>query len=299
MLLSVEMASCGSNSGTGPGHPADGAPDQTADVASNDVVVTNEAGKDVLATDSAADGGAEGSLGDGEAGACAVTVPPQSSFVAIAAAAACQRLQQCCLLSGPQFDSALCISTFSTPSFGGWQGSAYAEPYLDGGNIGYDEASACQCLEQTANLNCGLVSATTLQALETACIGALLGKSVVDGGCSSSFECAPLGTYCADSHSCQPLIGDGGACTRQDQCSYGGIGTLAGPSNALLYCNASHACGPRLFDDAGCTNNDQCNSDTCLNVGTSDVCESSGIFSDPGTPGGTCDYFTIKDASAD
>ncbi len=154
-------------------------------------------------------------------------------------------------------------------------------------------------------MNCGFITSASLTQLRDTCVTVLPGTSPLDAGCSSSFECQPLVGYCTNSDGgvCAPLAGADGGCTTQDMCSYGALGGAGPMGNPSLYCDTTttHTCVPREQDDAGCTQNYQCGFNACLYppVGNTGSCQSSGVFSDPGVAGGTCDYFTIKDAGSE
>ncbi len=310
-MLAAAVAGCSGDDNVAPS--TDASSDGTTFDATGDAL-PGEGGKDSStgpeASQDSGSGGevgpGEASTGDGEA-SCPITLPAQGGFVAAAATAACQRLQACCLVPAAQFNMATCITTFSDPSFGGWQGSAYGAPFLDGGRIGYDTTAACQCLQQTAALGCGLIPAATLTALENVCVSALQGQAAVNAPCSASLECRP-GAYCGPGDGgmvCLPLVGQDGGCAGpgqagQDQCSYGGLGTSGPAGNPTLYCNASNTCVPRQADNSNCMQGYECTGNNCLFPATgSPTCQSSGTFSDPGVAGGTCDYFTITDAGTD
>jgi hypothetical protein len=297
ICLATALTSCGGNGNSG-ASGEDGAADQTTDAvatdASGDAQQAADASADtmsdaIVVSDSPSGGG----QGDGEAG-CSIALPGQGDFVNAVATLACQRTQTCCLLSASQFNMAECVATNAKTSTGGWGGAAFAEPYLDAGRIGYDPIAACQCLEITANVSCGLVMAQTLSALRGECTKALPGLSPIDSGCGSSFECATSSAYCtgSDAGTCMPLVPEGGPCTTDDMCSYGALGS---PSQ---YCDTttSHDCVPRVPDDGGCQRSAMCASDLCLFANGVVSCQSSGVFSDPGVSGGLCDFFTIKDA---
>jgi hypothetical protein len=295
------LASCGGDDVTATA-PTEGGADGTTD--SN---LSEASGDSTTDTGPSPDGGPEGAVdgpgpsdsGPGTEGgmdsACPMAVPSQANFVPALAQVVCQRLQTCCLLTASQFDMATCLSTFSDPSFGGWLGTGYAEPYFEAGRIAYDMAEACQCLVANANLNCGALTAQETTAIQNTCFAAIPGTVTQDGGaCSSSYECAPSTSYCRTTDAgsgCLPLVADGGGCTTDDQCSYLTNGA------PLLYCDTSRSvCAARLPDNSMCSRNAECASNTCTFIGGSTSCQSAGTFSDPGTPGGVCDAFTLRDA---
>jgi hypothetical protein len=313
LSLAAEVAGCGGDDTSAP--PLDASSDGTTFDVGGDVLPVETGGGDStpgpeastdaplsdVQADVAEDSPTEG--GNPEGG-CTITVPAQGDFVLTAATLACQRLQQCCLVPAAKFNTPLCISTFSDPTIGGWQGSAYAAPYLDAGRIGYDMNAACQCLQQTAALNCGLVPAGTLMALENVCVSVLPGQSAVNSGCSASLECQ-YPAYCAQDAggaACAPLVGADAGCIIQEQCSYAGLGGAGPAGNPSLFCDnpGTNKCIPRLADNSACMQNYQCAGNSCFFPATGpSTCVSAGTFSDPGVPGGNCDYFTITDAGAD
>jgi hypothetical protein len=299
LCIASALASCSSNGGAG-ASSEDGAADQTTDVVASDAVGDAEPGVDasvdsssdvIAVSDSPPDG--EAGQGDAEAG-CPIALPTEGDFVNAVVTLACQRTQACCLVSASQFDLAECVTAYSNSATGGWLSVALVEPYVDSGLIGFDPASACQCLMDTANVGCGFLSAQFLTASRSACTQALPGLSPIDGGCASSFECVPPSAYCTgtDGGTCMPLVPEGGPCTVDDMCSYGALG------NPSRYCDTttSQTCVPRFSDDAGCQRSAQCASNICLGGSGGVSCQSSGVFSDPGVAGGLCDFFTIKDA---
>ena len=89
------------------------------------------------------------------------------------------------------------------------------------------------------------------------------------------------------------LVGDGGACTKTDDCAY------RGTSVPSLFCDSiapdAGSCVPRLELDGGCGNFDDFDYGACtsgLCDPTTGNCSATDPFIDPGT----CDIFTLKDA---
>ena len=221
--------------------------------------------------------------------ACGVAVPSADGFLGAVAQAACGTLARCCDL-GASFNMPLCLSLFDTPP--SILGVGNATPFIDGGRLSYQPAASCGCLEAISNLGCGFISSDGLSALRDACFGALEGTVPIanaDGGsaCASSFECEP-GSFCTVEYpgdladaalgTCQPLVGDGGACTTDNQCDYLTNGHPAS------YCGADNTCIPQK--DAGelCTKSSACQSNFC-----SGTCAGGIVFASAAT----CVTFTL------
>jgi hypothetical protein len=141
-----------------------------------------------------------------------------------------------------------------------------------------------------------LTSAATLM-LQSECFGALTGQLTVDAGpCRTSIECA-ANEYCAKigdaGGTCAPLVALTQPCSRSssEECSYLGTGTPAAFC-ALAADGGPGVCQPTVAIDGGCTLNNQCQSGLC----DFPTCGTQQVVSDPGVMGGTCDFFTIKDA---
>lgn len=240
----------------------------------------------------------------GEAGiTCSVPIPSEGSFISTLAATVCQSLKACCG-TGARFDTPTCLSVYGNPSFGAWMGVGFVDPYLDGGRIAYDPAAACQCLEGNATISCGLVQQTTWNSIQQSCLNAVHGTVTVGsasdagdaavGKCASSYECAS-GGFCtienpsdqdASLGTCHALIGDGGMCASDFQCSYLTNG------NPALSCNGqTQLCTPRKGAGAACQNNVDCTLNNC----TGGTCQSGILFSDQVGSGGICDALTLPD----
>jgi hypothetical protein len=229
-----------------------------------------------------------------------VTVPTVDNYFTDLATTVCARFQTCCGLTTPQFNSALCYSTFSVPAYGGWLGTGYVVPYENGPGITYNQSSACSCLEGASTITCDLIPSSTYDSLTSTCLAAF-GPTVQLGyPCASSYECVS-GAYCtvtdpsdptdAALGTCAVLKSIGDSCTANDQCSYISAGS---PS---AYCASGH-CATTLAAGATCTANADCASNICKNESGSVTCQSGEVFSDPLGSGGVCDYFTVPDSGA-
>ena len=223
------------------------------------------------------------------------------------------------------------IWPFANPSTGlrarvDYLGVGLPTRYLDGGRMGYDPAAACQCLQDLATVNCGLLTSQTLDALRTSSRGRRARDGAHPG--SSERRWRPgqrrgrrgrrrpdrrrgrrqrsrmrvllrvrgrralhrrySGTPAADAGlgTCKPLVGDGGVCQTTDQCSYLGNGT---PS---LYCTAN-TCVPRLAAGVACSATSECQSNLCVpGSGNALTCASGQNFSNAAT----CAFFAVQDA---
>jgi hypothetical protein len=182
---------------------------------------------------------------------------------------------------------------FGIASFGG----------LGGGKVAYDQMAAYTCLHEFLSINCGTVASASLVKVQNDCFAAMVGTLDVGAGpCTSSLECKP-GGYCraagdGGAGACAALQGVNQPCVdllSSTDCTYLGNGTPA------RFCapgvdGGAATCQPALGLDAGCSSNPWCVTDSCN--GTS--CVDLYVFSDPGTPQGTCAGFILPgDAGAD
>lgn len=235
---------------------------------------------------------------DADAQAEAAPPPPLAGFPTAVQTAFCQRLAECCL-SPQTFDLAKCIATEANPAAGGFLNLSTWTPALDGGNVTYNPAAASACIAEVRNIACGLIMQATYGKYTTDCYAALSGTLDAGAqGCRYAIECAP-GTYCDKSGGgdaggkCAPVHDAGAPCTdpMSTDCSYLGNGVPA------RFCDfsggAGGVCNPQLGLDAGCNYGSDCTSLICGDLGT---CDTQFVFSDPGVPQGSCDYFTIRDA---
>jgi hypothetical protein len=235
----------------------------------------------------------DGNMGDGGA---LPDAPPLYAYPRAMVQALCARMQFCCL-TGSAFDYNKCVATLDNPNAGGVVNTAYFEPVLDGGHVAYDTTAASKCLQEISSFNCGLVDGGFyLQALND-CYAAMAGTIPVGvTGCKLAIECEA--GYCdltggGDAGGkCTALKALGGTCSDplSMECSYLGNGV---PSS---YCEPDGAsgfgtCRAQLGADAACNYNEDCKSQLCYGT-----CTPNFILSDPGVTGGTCDFFTIKDA---
>lgn len=307
ILLAFQLSSCSSSSTSTPNEFPDASeesdstvtPDSQAEGQAPDVRVTVDASGDVSATD-ATDAGDASDAGP----FCSVSVPEAGGFLSAYAAAVCQSLATCCNV-GSSFNTASCLSVYDVPGSGSYLGVMYPLRFLDGGRVAYDPASACNCLEAIATINCGTVTAEALDSLEQTCFGAVHGtvpaENLTDAGdagdggapgCASSYECVP-GAYCSVEltsdpvdgglGTCRQLVPDGGTCTDNFQCSYLANG------NPSLYCSTdSGICAPRLEAGAPCAVNPTCSSNIC----DESICASGLVFASSEI----CAYLTVVDA---
>jgi hypothetical protein len=286
-------AGCGDDSS---GARAGGEFDATADTVP-DVVSNADAGNtgDVMS-----EGSPSGFVNVGDA---AIAVPAPSQFPHAVDVAYCTRLEQCCLVPHSQWNQSGtngCVPTLD--SNGGVVGLAGFDTALDSGLVAYDPTAAKTCLEYVNSLNCGTVPATAGELIRNLCFGALKGTLTAGAGpCVDSLECG-RGLYCrvasqGTSGTCEPLQAQGKPCqdtASSTDCTYLGNGTPA------LYCldpgdGGTSTCQAALPVDAGpCSQPAACQSWTC-NYPT---CVDSFVFSDPGTPNGTCAAFTVLDGGA-
>jgi len=207
------------------------------------------------------------------------------------AQAYCSRLQQCCLVSTASWNQTSCVSAIENN--GGVRGLGNYAASLDSGNVDYNPVAAAACLNDIAAVPCGNLTSVTVLNLQSDCYGALVGTlSTNSGPCKTSLECVS-GNYCSssarDGGSCVQVQGLNGPCTRtlDDECSYlgTGISTFCALDGGVGQCQATEPI------EAGCSTNAQCQSGLCGGAG----CTTQEVLTDPGVPGGTCDFFTVKD----
>jgi hypothetical protein len=223
--------------------------------------------------------------------------PPLGQFGLAMAQAYCQRSKDCCtahdggtLPDGGQlpFDLAVCVGFLQ--SFG-WENSATG---LDVGgaaaHVTYDPAKAAACIAAINNpgvgrFSCPVISSTEYSGITATCHSAVTGNLGPDASCAVDIECQP-GSFCLarDAGSvCAALLATGTPCSRDSQCSYGGVGA---------YCDPDGGCQPPLSVDAGCITNVQCVSGLC---GDNSVCDTSQTI----TGNFNCEYDPPPDSGAD
>jgi hypothetical protein len=316
-LIVAQVAGCGGDSSEAVGNADASLPDTGMEMPPADGGSAPDGGSPEASTEVDADAAnpVEAGVDAGDSAACPFAVPTADEFLNTVANTACASLKGCCN-TGANFDTAGCLSFFGNPTFGGFLGVSLVAPYLDGGRVVYDPVSACQCLQGVTAVNCGLIPQDTLGPLQASCIAAFHGTvSPVDDldagdagdasltasdaaafACASSHECVS-GSFCtvnaasdptdASLGTCKNLLSEGGACTREDQCSYLGNGT---PS---LHCSGT--CVPRLDAGAVCPSNATCQSNVCANSGTMQTCANGEVFSTPAA----CSFFLLPDAGPD
>jgi hypothetical protein len=242
------------------------------------------------------DAGPDGSV---EAEAGPVAPDGAVAFLNQFAQEICGTVSQCCAL-GAAFNMNACVQTYVLGPYSIYGVGASAQ-FLDGGRLGYNPQSATQCLQLASQVGCGVFTAADLNSLQQACTGALPGQVPADDGgggsaCAASPECA-AGGYCTveltgDPDSglglCEPLVADGGACTKNNQCSYLALGA---PS---LYCSGG-ACVPRIATGDACNSSNSCALNLCAcgsSTCTSPTCASGFVVASPAL----CTFLTLPDA---
>jgi hypothetical protein len=236
---------------------------------------------------------------------------PVGDFPKQATAAYCKHLGECCTVPAADWNENGCESLFHSiheyASIG-----VYMETKDAGPNVLLDPILAAKCLNELATFSCGTITAAEYTQIRVDCFTAMKGQVPVgqsaafDGGptCQQSNECQS--GYCSVDDggpgTCKPLETAGGNCgqpqnTRSEECTFLGLGTPA-----QNYCLApgdggqATCVGDNGFD-AGCNVDWECQTDLCGSVSGPPVhCTDKSLSSDPGIPGGICDYFTIKDA---
>jgi Dickkopf N-terminal cysteine-rich region len=201
-----------------------------------------------------------------DAGSDAKNIPPglidyPNQYVA----AFCAGIANCCGVDAGGFNMAQCESDWI--SFG-WDLTLPGNPGVYGtGNLTFNAAQAANCVATLQNWPCGTFGATDNQAIISACIGVLGGTIPIgSAGCTSSFECVN-GAYCnINTNVCTPLVGSGGACTSDEQCSY-----IAAPQPAL-YCNLYYP------TDAGTPTMGACR--PVLASGSANLCGNANVIDD-------------------
>jgi hypothetical protein len=312
-LISTVMAGCGSSNSS-----EDGGTDATTD-SSGDVMTaetssegSNDAGdaaETSLGADAplSVDGDAaevtDSASGFVDVGDVAIDAPSISQFPHAVDVAYCTRLQECCLVPPSQWNlngASGCVPLVDQG--GGLVGIGAFNPALDSGLVLYDASAAKTCLDFVLSFSCGDVPASAYNTIKTVCFGALQGTLAAGAGpCVNALECQG-GLYCqvaADGGpgACAPLKTQGEPCTDtrfSTDCTYLGNGTPA------LFCfnpadGGTPTCQPAVPVDGGCTTEAQCQSLVC----NYPVCSNVEIFSDPGQPNGTCEFFTLPDAGGD
>jgi hypothetical protein len=281
------LSSC--SSATTVAAPEEGGKDGTADVNNPEV------GQD------AADSGGNDAADAGDtAPDVAVEAASIGAYPLSVTVAYCLRLQQCCLVPDGQWNqngANGCVSLVGQS--GGIRGLQLHQLALgsDAGLVTYDPVAGAKCIQDVNALACGVVPVSSILTVQDDCFAALQGTLGVDAGpCTDPIECK-TNEHCrmvgdAGTGICTPLIAQGQPCTDKTysmDCSYLGNGSPA------LYCDPKTlTCQPPVALDAGCASNAACASEAC----NYPVCVDSFVFSDPGTPNGTCAFFTIADAGA-
>lgn len=288
---------CGSSTTTTPPSATDGSSDSTTDVSSEP---PDEGSPDVMQTDSSPPGPDAGDAADAPynfgVDAASIDAPSIGAFPSTVAQAFCTRLASCCFVSSAAWNQLLC--TQQVTNGGGFRELSSFSPSLDSGNVLYDASAAAQCIADFTGLPCGTVNSSAILTLQGSCYGALTGTLGVDAGpCRTALECGN-NEYCAINGDagtgfCSALHGVNQPCTSptSEECSYLGLG------NPALFCKLGAdggpgQCMPTEPNEAGCTINNQCQSQLC----DYPKCGPTIVVSDPGVNGGTCEYFTIKDA---
>ncbi|MGD0677655.1 MAG: hypothetical protein ABSC94_19735 [Polyangiaceae bacterium] len=258
--------------------------DGAADASDGAADASDAAARDAAPEADAAIVDAEADTGeDADAGfVCSMSVPTVApQFQSAAATVVCQHIQNCCGLTNAQFNLNLCLASEGSGS--GWMDIGSTVNYQNSGRIEYNPTAACECLQGSSTFSCGEIDQSTWDSLHQTCLAAVGGTGIPsDGGCQSSYECAP-GYYCpgTDGGACTPLVQNGGACAQDYMCSYIAAGS------PTLYCNAtSHTCEPTLGAATACTVNTQCASNICA-YGTS-TCASGIVIASPTV----CSIFT-------
>jgi hypothetical protein len=285
------VVGCSSDNGTTP--PEDAGVDATTDTGTG--------------TDSGADTGVDTGTVDSGKGDTSVTDtgpapdanPPAdpSQFPGQVVNALCTRFRECCGLAAGAWDQVRCVS--ANGNGGGFKNLSNHETALQGDAgklVTYDTVAAQTCLQDILAFTCPPPAQTSAeyQKARDDCYAALKGTIALNGtGCSDDIHCAA--GRCV-SGTCSALVGDGGACTKTDDCAYRGTST---PS---LFCNnqdpaEAGACVPRGAVGDGCLqyvdyDYAACTGGLCdLNSGN---CAASAPYVDPGT----CTFYA-KDAGTD
>jgi hypothetical protein len=286
---------------------SDAGKDATADVtqdATGDV--TNGDGGDSSAAEAGDSGGSDAS----ETGADALGGDGSSYayFPMEVVQAVCNRVATCCEGSNTSaFNMAQCLNSFTAG--GGFNGDglyfAVSALETDGGaRVTFNQASATACLNDIAAMGCGNDPDTAWQQTTADCFGALTGQIPVNGTfCHGSIECE-TGSYCElSTGTCKPILSLGAPCTTNDECEYRGTTSItaycnyqyptpdAGTETCVAATTVGNACGFTYYYEQECTTF-VCNPSTAL-------CDTSQLFSDPGTPGGLCATLTLTDAGGD
>jgi len=223
----------------------------------------------------------------------AMAILTPSQLLSAEGQAFCSHLETCCLEDAATFDYKLCTSAFSNGGFANSLQDLQVPGVADSGAVVIDQMKAADCVNSLATFPCGTISSGTYSAIWAQCFGAVQGTQPIDAGCRASIECAPS-AFCSgtgDAGVCSSLIADGGSCTTEEQCSYLGVGH---PDDYCdLFSGNPSTCQPGEALGQPCVTHVQCQSGVC---GDHNTCDTQFTVSDPGVDGGTCDYFTIKDA---
>jgi hypothetical protein len=287
-VLALSAVGCGGDDSTG---GTDGGGDTSADHTSEataDHIVSDATKPD--ASDASADSPTDSPTDvigtkDADAG------PPADAaallaFADAASNATCQRLATCCDgTDAGGFQLAECVQDYNLS--GGVNGLGI----VTGGNIVLNETQATQCLSLLSTFPCGTYDTAQNTAQAVACVGAFAGRSPIGGPCTTFWDCANPG-YCqagvdGGPATCQEIHPVDTACVDtvfSSDCTYQGNGD---PAN---YCDPTTLkCTADLPNGTPCEEFNWCQSQICDSV--SGACQATSIFSDPGTPGGTCAFF--------
>jgi hypothetical protein len=288
-LVSAGLVACSDDTAvTG---AQDAAPDQTADVSTNDTGTTD-----------AGDAGTDAPID------APIDAPTLTQLPPAIAQAICTRVLTCCgqgggadsgAFDGGVFDLAACLKLYGST---GWDNSLAGTEIpgvADGGHLVYDPTEGNNCITRINNggpvdggkFTCGTMQAAELKAISVACFAAVKGNIPVGtAGCRASVECVP-GAYCAAAGGGAPDGGATGTCTAlkavgdncdnspalgelgaSDQCSYRGSGEACLPpaDGVPRTCTALRAAG-----EVCVSANEECQSGLCDDNGK---CGSSVTF---------------------
>jgi hypothetical protein len=250
-----------------------------------------------VAPGAAEDGGSDAAPGQGptlDAAADGASLPvptaDPSQFPAQAVTMLCERFRECCGAAPATWDEGRCERT--NGGGGGFKNLGAHVAGLTGSaaaNVTYDKARAATCLAEIASFTCPPTAQTAAeyQRARDDCYAALAGTIPLGGrGCTDDIHCAA--GRCAGG-TCSPLVAQGGACTKTDDCAY------RGTSTPNLFCDDTAAggarCAPRLDVGAACIDYADydyaaCTSGLC-DLGAN-ACTAAAPFVDPGT----CTFFS-------
>lgn len=242
--------------------------------------------------------------------------PPGLVFATQEATAMCNAYIGCCpggADGGTSYNLQNCISNLRDY---GWEGTLPAnEAVYNRGNITLNSSKTAGCLSALQAFPCGTQTAAQWATITDACEGVFQGTIAVgQGGCVSSFECAPS-SYCdptVDGGLCTPLATQGQPCNTvintdidplpDQMCSYLASGSPAMFCDLINNQPDAATCQPVLANGALCQNNTTGYYDDQACPASGPMCGDNGLCGGTSTYpviSGFCTAYAVVDAGAD